>query len=133
MNVFELNNNLTADYCSYIKSFISIKDRRINELVEKHLKEGLLWPSPLIQLNPSFEEGSTIDSLVHKNILHPECSNIFRINKNSEPPGRCMMLYKHQIEAIENAAKKRKTMFLLQEQVRVKVWLISSLQWIMSP
>ena len=106
MNVFELNNNLTADYCSYIKSFISIKDRRIDELVEKHLKEGLLWPSPLIQLNPSFEEGSTIDSLVHKNILHSECSTVFRINKNSEPPGRHMMLYKHQVEAIETAAKR---------------------------
>lgn len=66
MNVFELNSNLIGDYFSYLKGFIRIKDNRIDELVEKHLDEGLLWPAPLIQLNPSFEEGAYIDGLQPK-------------------------------------------------------------------
>jgi len=103
MDVFELNSNLTADYCSYIKSFIRIKDKEIKTLVEEQLNRGLLWPDPLIQLNPAFEEGSSIDVLVNNSVLHSECSNIFRINKQTEAPGRQMMLYKHQVEAIYTA------------------------------
>jgi len=63
MDVFQLRNQLIRDYESYIRSFIRIKDKRINEIVEKELSEGLLWPDPLIQLNPSFEPGKWIDEL----------------------------------------------------------------------
>ncbi len=100
MNVFELNRNLINDYYSYIKSFIRIKDKRIDELVQKNLDEGLLWPDPLIQLNPAFEEGAYIDELVRQNIIHPECSNIFRINKKTLSLGQSMRLYKHQLDSI---------------------------------
>jgi superfamily II DNA/RNA helicase len=100
MNIFDLDHNLVDDYCSYIKGFIRIRDKRINELVEKHLAEGLLWPDPLIQLNPSFKKGASIDELVNKNILHSNCSNIFRIHKDKSSLGQSMMLYKHQYDSI---------------------------------
>ena len=109
MDVFELRNNLVSDYESYIRSFISIQDERIREKVEKELGEGLLWPDPLIQLNPSFESGKRIDELVAEGILHQECSKLFRMDKerNSMGRGQSLRLYKHQEEAIRIACKGR--------------------------
>ncbi len=46
MDVFQLRNQLIKDYESYIRSFIRIKDKRIDDIVEKELSEGLLWPNP---------------------------------------------------------------------------------------
>ena len=82
MNVFELRDKLIADYCSYIKGFITIKDELIKELVANELEDGLLWPDPLIQLSPFFETGDSIDDLIGSGILHPLCQQIFRIKKD---------------------------------------------------
>lgn len=103
MNVFELNQYLISDYSSYIRSFIQIRDRRIDEYVQKSLDEGLLWPEPLIQLNPSFEPGQWIEELVAGEILHPECRRVFRINKNQQEEGQPLRLHKHQVDAIKAA------------------------------
>jgi ATP-dependent helicase YprA (DUF1998 family) len=103
MNVFELNRHLISDYSSYIRSFIQIRDKQIDEYVQKSLDEGLLWPEPLIQLNPSFEPGQWIDELVTSNILHPECSRVFRINKSQQEEGQPLRLHKHQVDAIKAA------------------------------
>jgi len=61
MNVFSLRDNLVADYEQYVRSFFMIGDQRIRQTVESHLREGALWPDPLLQLNPSFERGSSIE------------------------------------------------------------------------
>ncbi len=90
MKVFELYQNLIKDYSDYIRSFIQIKDSRISEYVEQALDNGHLWPEPLIQLNPSFEPGGTIEELVSQGILHPECSRVFRLDKGSQA-GRITM------------------------------------------
>lgn len=87
MKVFEIYRDLIKDYSDYIRSFIQIRDSKINNYVQKALDNGHLWPEPLIQLNPAFEPGGTIDELVDREILHPECSRIFRINKESQPIG----------------------------------------------
>ena len=63
MNVFEMRNRLVDNYDSFIRSFVEIADKRLKDKVEESLGSGLLWPSPLIQLNPSFEPGATIDEL----------------------------------------------------------------------
>lgn len=57
MDVFKLRHNLIDDYKSYVKSFINIKDKRIEEYVQENFEQGILWPELLIQLNPSFESG----------------------------------------------------------------------------
>jgi len=104
MNVFDLRNKLIKDYSDYIQSFIHIRDPRIREKVNNELKEGLLWPEPLIQLNPSFAEGESIEELVNKGIIHKECLKIFRKNKDEhETIGTPLRLYKHQVEAIKLA------------------------------
>jgi hypothetical protein len=42
MNVFEFRNRVISDYSAYIKSFISIRDKRIRQRVEADLEGGLL-------------------------------------------------------------------------------------------
>src|SRR5713101_1946011 len=64
MNIFDFRNQLIDDYASYIKSFIQIRDAQIGNYVRQKLQEGVLWPEPLIQLNPLFERGESIDELV---------------------------------------------------------------------
>lgn len=57
MDVFELRRKLVEDYGQYVTSFVNIADDPIREHVDEELKGGLLWPEPLIQLNPAFEAG----------------------------------------------------------------------------
>lgn len=104
MNVFGFRNRLVDDYASYIKSFIQIQDKRINDYVEENLESGLLWPDPLIQLNPSFESGDWIDDFVKKGTLHEVCGRIFRIKQEAQGEGKPLRLHRHQADAI-NAAK----------------------------
>jgi len=108
MNVFEFRNRLVGDFSSYVRSFINIKDERINEHVQKGLDEGALWPEPLIQLNPSFEPGGKIDDLVEDGTLHAACGAIFRRDKDKPEhfgKGTFLRLHKHQEEAIRCARR----------------------------
>ncbi|MBU0966247.1 MAG: DEAD/DEAH box helicase [Proteobacteria bacterium] len=101
MNVFDLRNRLVEDYSSYTKSFIKIADARIAEKVNLELSAGAFWPEPLLQLNPTFLPGGTIDELVSQGMLHPECSKIFRIDKSDvDLNGKPLLLHTHQRDAI---------------------------------
>ena len=104
MDVFALRDRLVADYAGYTRSFIEIADPRIRRKVDTELDAGAFWPEPLLQLNPAFESGGTIDDLVSEGILHGECARIFRLDKtDADPAGRRLPLYAHQAEAIRKA------------------------------
>lgn len=104
MNVFDLRDRLVGDYASYTRSFIKIADIRISEKVDSELDAGAFWPEPLLQLNPTFHSGGTIDDLVADHILHPECGRIFRIDKSdADHTGKQLFLHTHQREAILKA------------------------------
>jgi len=104
MDVFCLRDKIIEDYSKYIGSFVEISDERIRKVVQQELKAGLLWPDPLLQLNPAFAWGGWIEDLVSKGILHTECSKIFRADKSEvDGAGRRMRLYQHQVDAIEAA------------------------------
>jgi ATP-dependent helicase YprA (DUF1998 family) len=106
MNIFELRERLIADYAAYVQSFLQIHDARIDSRVQREFRDGLLWPEPLIQLNPRFQPGATIDELVAEGLLHPDCARIFRRGKSSqEPEGQPLQLYRHQDEAIRTAVQ----------------------------
>jgi ATP-dependent helicase YprA (DUF1998 family) len=108
MNIFEFRDGLIQDYAHYVKSFIQIRDSRIREYIEQELDDGVLWPDPLIQLNPSFEPAEWIHELVQEGILHKECARIFRTEKaETEGEGRRLRLHKHQAEAIRVARSGR--------------------------
>jgi ATP-dependent helicase YprA (DUF1998 family)/very-short-patch-repair endonuclease len=104
MNIFEFRNELIADYASYVKSFIRIQDPRLHSYVEQQLASGVFYPEPLIQLNPSFARGGTIEELVAQKVLHPECLQIFRKDKaETLSSGRPLNLHRHQTDAIQVA------------------------------
>lgn len=104
MDIFEFRNQLIKNYSSYVKSFINIRDEQIKNYIWQKFEEGILWPEPLIQLNPSFEPGKWIDDLVSETALHKECSNIFRIGKSEkDSQGRPFRLHRHQSDAIYTA------------------------------
>lgn len=105
MNVFELRERLVTDYADYTRSFLHVADDRIRQVVEEELKDGLLWPEALVQVNPSYEPGGWIDELVDRGLLHPRCSAIFRRNKDAAGGGEGLRLYRHQVEAIEAARR----------------------------
>ena len=106
MDVFELRNRLVSDYRDYTRSFIKICDPRITQFVDSHLAGEGFWPQPLLQLNPTFKPGGTIDDLVAEGVLHGECSRIFRIGKSdTDHRGKQLCLHRHQREAILQAAK----------------------------
>lgn len=86
MNILDFHNKLIGNYRSYIESFLNIKDPEIRNRVLFEIENKKLWPEPLIQFNPTFENGRPIKSLN----LHPGLEQIF-----AERP-----LYKHQEEAI---------------------------------
>ncbi len=102
MNVFDLRNRLITYYGDYIQSFIHIQDPRIEETVGQALKGGLLWPDPMIQINPAFEMGESVEELVEGGILHPACRQIFLLI-GSDGSKKPLRLYKHQAEAIKSA------------------------------
>jgi len=107
MNVFELRKRLVDDYASFVKSFINIRDPRIRQEVRERMDEGLLWPDPLIQLNPCFEPGESIDELVDARILHDECRSIFRLKSGPADSGKTLRLHRHQSEAVKVASTGR--------------------------
>jgi hypothetical protein len=105
MNVFEMRQRLVDNYESFIRSFVDISDARLKAEVETSLTGGMLWPSPLIQLNPAFEPGGMIDDLVAEGVLHRTCSDVFRAGKqeNNPFPGHPMRLHVHQDQAVRTA------------------------------
>jgi ATP-dependent helicase YprA (DUF1998 family) len=104
MDVFDLRARLVADYQSYTRSFIKIRDERVSSFVDDALKAGAFWPEPLLQLNPTFLPGGTIDDLVSAKDLHTECARIFRIEKSdSDHVGKQLLLHEHQRQAILKA------------------------------
>jgi hypothetical protein len=70
MDVFRLRDRLVSDYASYTRNFIKIADPRISARVESDLNAGAFWPEPLLQLNPTFFPGGTIDDLARQGVLH---------------------------------------------------------------
>lgn len=99
MDVFHLRDTLISDYSDYVSSFIEIRDDRISNHVNEQLKEGVLWPEPLLQLNPTFKPGAWIDDLVSAETLHPTNSKIFRLKKGTDGE-RPMRLHRHQSDAL---------------------------------
>lgn len=106
MDIFRFRDQLISNYSQYVQSFFEIRDERIREKVRDQFRRGLLWPEVLIQLNPSFKPGASIDELVAEEVLHPGCAEIFRRDKTSEnPQGLDLRLHTHQVEAVAAAAE----------------------------
>lgn len=105
MDIFDFCNNLVSEYERFSRSFTSIKAEDISQAVKAVYAEKRFWPDPLIQLNPNFVQDDSVEQLVSKKILSPECKDIFRTNKSKDFSGKTIVLHKHQSEAINIASK----------------------------
>ena len=105
MDVFAFRDRIVDDYEKFSRSFTKIRSDDIGAAVEDAYRSGRFWPAPLIQLNPGFVQGGSIDDLVEDGLLEPECSRIFRIKSKDDPFGKPLVLHLHQREAIETAVR----------------------------
>ena len=101
MDVFDIHGKVISDYGAYTNSFIKIADGRIANRVKQEIEDGLLWPEPLLQLNPTFQTGRSIEELVAEGTLHEVCGDVFRIKSEEDKFGKPLRLHLHQEQAID--------------------------------
>lgn len=106
VNIFDLREQLVADYGDFIRGFLKIRDLRLNEFVHRSLDEGVFWPEPYISLNPNFATGGFIESLVNAGVLDRRCAAAFRRDKDEVPGGLPLRLHRHQVDAIQAAVSR---------------------------
>jgi Lhr-like helicase/very-short-patch-repair endonuclease len=104
VNVFEFRQNLVDEYSNFTRSFTRIKADDIRQFVDAEYASQRFWPEPLVQVNPSFKEGGTVQALAESGHVHPKCGQIFRFGKDQSSAGHTLPLHKHQVEAISLAA-----------------------------
>lgn len=101
MDVFDLNDFVQRKYEKFSRSFTWIKSKEIRSKVQKLYDLKSFWPEPLLQINPHYDFGGSIDDLIKSNVLLPECADIFKDKRGTpDQPNRSLQLYKHQEQAI---------------------------------
>ncbi|HNQ08834.1 MAG TPA: DEAD/DEAH box helicase [Giesbergeria sp.] len=103
MDVFEFRKQLVDEYAQFTRSFTRIRADDIRTHVDQEYDSQRYWPEPLIQINPNFRSGGTVDELVQAGQLDPACSDIFRLGKSASSAGVTLPLHQHQVEAISLA------------------------------
>ena len=105
MDVFAFREELVSEYERFSRSFTRIRAEDILQAVNEAYAGGRFWPAPLIQLNPNFVPGGSIDDLVSKGTLDEQCAKIFRLKRPTDTFGKQLVLHQHQAEAIEIAER----------------------------
>ena len=101
MDVFEFRDRLVGDYRDFTRSFIQPKAKDICTYLDQEYDSGHYWPSPLIQINPSYVSAGNVDALAREERLTQTTADIFRFNKSASSSGVPAELYMHQLQAIE--------------------------------
>jgi ATP-dependent helicase YprA (DUF1998 family) len=90
IDIFEFHRQVMTNYQKFADSFIDIDDPQIIQHLEDEKVKNLMWPDPLIQFNPSYMPGMSVQQLVSEGLLHEDLQAIFGNYQ----------LYKHQEEAL---------------------------------
>jgi ATP-dependent helicase YprA (DUF1998 family) len=99
LDIFSLRDAVVGEYRKFATSFTTIHAEDIRQQVEAIYAEGRFWPDPLIQINPNYKRGTSLEALVAGGALDPRTADIFRFD------GMPLTLYKHQEQAIALAAQ----------------------------
>jgi hypothetical protein len=99
MDVCSLRDSVVDEYRKFATSFTTIHAEDIRAQIDAIYAEGRFWPDPLIQINPRYRHGTTLETLITGGALHPRTAEIFR---DGDGP---LSLYKHQEQAIALAAQ----------------------------
>ena len=96
LDVFELREQVVAEYQEYVRSFVRVFDGRIKNYIDRQLDQGVLWPEAVLQLNPAFEMDRTLGELAAEGVLMPGTARFF---------GEGLRLFRHQRRAIDLALR----------------------------
>ncbi len=93
MDIFGLREHVVGQYRDYLSSSIRIHDPAIRAFVDEELARGVIWPDPVLQLNPAFtpDPDGDLDALAQKGAILPETARFF---------GGAMRLHQHQADAL---------------------------------
>ena len=91
IDIFRFHRDVMDRYQSFSKSFLDIDDPQIEEALQDEGRLKTMWPDPLIQFNPSYEQGASAESLVSEGVLTQNMASVF---KN-------FSLHRHQEEALK--------------------------------
>ncbi|MGM0561143.1 MAG: DEAD/DEAH box helicase [Pseudomonadota bacterium] len=106
MDVFSLDQTVLKNYQDFARSFAKIRSQDLKTKVEELYATNRFWPEPLVQLNPHYAKGGTIQDFVDHGDLEPDCAEIFRSFKKGEgKAGPTFTLHDHQAKAIGYALK----------------------------
>lgn len=96
LDVFELRDQVVAEYQEYVRSFVRVFDGRIKSYIDHQLDQGALWPEAVLQLNPAFEMDRTLGELAAEGVLMSGTARFF---------GEGLRLFRHQRRAIDLALR----------------------------
>src|SRR5277367_634380 len=101
MDVFALDDHLLAQYTGFARSFTRIRSAELQGEVNRLYAGRRFWPEPLLQLNPHYEGGGSIQSLVGANGLVEDCARIF-LDRRAAPDAadKSLKLHRHQAQAL---------------------------------
>jgi len=77
MNIFSFRDALTTDYAEYVRSFIRVGTDDVRATVDAALDEQVLWPEPIVQLNPAYAPDAYVRDLVGEDLLHATAAKVF--------------------------------------------------------
>lgn len=101
MDVFSLNGDLLDQYKKFARSFTRIRSSEIQQKVDALYAGQRFWPEPLLQLNPHYEGGGSVQGLVGPKGLIADCAQIFRDPRpKPSDPDKSLKLRRHQEQAI---------------------------------
>ncbi|QTX31822.1 DEAD/DEAH box helicase [Aminithiophilus ramosus] len=90
IDIFRFHRQIMERYESFASSFLDIDDPQIEAALTNTGRLQAMCPEPLIQFNPSYEPGTTVEQLVAKGILHQGMASIFTN----------LSLHRHQEQAL---------------------------------
>ncbi len=104
MDVFSLDDDLLGQYTAFARSFTRIRAAEIQNKVDALYAGRRFWPEPLIQLNPHYEGGGSVQALVGPKGLVADCAQIFRDARPApNDPDKSLKLRRHQEQAVSLA------------------------------
>ena len=108
MDIFELDEALLKQYAAFSRSFTRIRSSELITKVNELYEGRQFWPEPLVQINPHYEDGGTVQELVGDDGLSPQTALIFRNPKAaSDAHDRSLRLWRHQEQAIGLALQRK--------------------------
>ena len=74
IDIFDFHQRIMGRYESFASSFLDVDDPQIERALTDTGRLKSMCPEPLIQFNPSYEPGASVEDLVGQGVLTPAMS-----------------------------------------------------------